>query len=689
MKKKFLFSILIWISVPSFCQVSFTDLVVNTEKAVVSITTKDKLGNPLMTGTGFFINGNGTILSNLHIFENAKSATISIFNKEQFEIDTILISSKEYDIIKFTIQNPERIKFKYLVFKNQTPQKGEDIFTIGNPMGLESTVSKGIISNIRTIENLGNLYQITAPISAGSSGSPVMNMNGEVIGIATFQFTSGQNLNFAIDVDLVNKINQNDAIFSEINAKKVLPPQQEIAWQTLDSIWIPDEKLPYINEYINKYPNDFRGYLLRARMFSGNSFVIYYFIEDKYKREIYDKSSGQIRFNLDSNGKFVTDSIESLGRSKVYQRSIPDYNKAILLKPTEPLIYFQRGTSILFYCKENSIPISGWSYQSAVSDLLKCNGLKDPKDQQNRFYYLGLAYLELSQFKNAVNAFNQAVSIKNVLTDSSYNEHEIYFERAKIKFDHLADTIGAIADLNKAISLTKSISYYQGENNVPDDYLAKRAEIKYSQKEYDDALEDLIKVNKKTGFLGKEGRSSYTHYFESFLLLKLDGDMDIALESINQAIKWDDNIDSYYKTRSEVYIQKEDYSNALKDLNKAMELDPSNFTVLDYSQRARIKYFLNDNIGAIKDIDEAIKRNTKESTYYSLKAAILSELGDDFGAEKQYDKAIELEPTNPDYYISRGFAKFSAKKTEACADWSKAGELGNYEAYDLIQKYCK
>jgi len=98
---------------------------------------------------------------------------------------------------------------------------------------------------------------------------------------------------------------------------------------------------------------------------------------------------------------------------------------------------------------------------------------------------------------------------------------------------------------------------------------------------------------------------------------------------------------------------------------------------------------LNDNIGAIKDIDEALKRNSKESYYYNLKAIYLGQLGDDIGAEKQYDKAIELDPKNADYYISRGWSRLKNKKTDACADWSKAGELGNYEAYDLIQKYCK
>lgn len=688
MKKTFLFSVLIAINISSLSQVSFTELVGNAEKAVVSITTKDKLGNSLTTGTGFFIDRNGTILSNLHIFENANSATISVFNNDQFEIDTILISSKEYDIIKFSIQNPKGIKFNYLVVKTQNPQKGEDIFTIGNPMGLESTVSKGIISNIRDIENLGSLYQITAPISAGSSGSPVMNMKGEVIGIATFQFTSGQNLNFAIDVDFVNRINQNDAIFSEINAKKVLPPKQEMAWQTLDSMGMTNEILPYLNAYIHKYPNDYRGFLKRAQLFSGSGYAAQTLIEDKYRTFIFDLETLKSTINLDDNGRPVTDSMYKVGISKVYQRSIPDYTSALKIKPNEPLIYYQRGLSKLFYCQANPNKIPGWSFQSAIDDLLKSNGLVDLKLQQDRFYYLGLAYLELFQYKNALNALNQAINVKDVPFDSYYNSHRIYYEIAKIKCDQLKDTTGAVTYLNKAIDLTKSLFIYQGDDHAPSKYLAKRAIIMYSQKKYEAALEDLQKVNKSI-FLSDDGRCSYTHYLESVIILKLEGDLSEALSSINQAIKWEDYVDFFYKTRARVFTEYEDYSSALKDLNKAYELSSENFDAWDFSERSRTKGLLNDNIGAIKDIDEAIKTAGKEDYYYSLKAIYLSRLGDDIGAEKQYDKAIELNPKNAGYYISRGWTKLTTNKNGACADWSKAGELGKYEAYDLIQKYCK
>ncbi|GAG54367.1 unnamed protein product, partial [marine sediment metagenome] len=74
---------------------------------------------------------------------------------------------------------------------------GEEVYAVGNPQGLEGTFSQGIVSSIRQIGS-DMLFQITAPISPGSSGGPVLNTQGKVIGIAVATFSGGQNLNFAI-----------------------------------------------------------------------------------------------------------------------------------------------------------------------------------------------------------------------------------------------------------------------------------------------------------------------------------------------------------------------------------------------------------------------------------------------------------------------------------------------------------
>ena len=77
---------------------------------------------------------------------------------------------------------------------------------IGNPFGLEGSVSNGIVSAVRDIPTFGRIIQITAPISPGSSGSPVVNMQGQVIGVATLQITGGQSVNFAIPSERISQL---------------------------------------------------------------------------------------------------------------------------------------------------------------------------------------------------------------------------------------------------------------------------------------------------------------------------------------------------------------------------------------------------------------------------------------------------------------------------------------------------
>ena len=80
---------------------------------------------------------------------------------------------------------------------------GEKVYVISSPQGLENTISDGILSGIREIDAKRKILQITAPVSSGSSGGPVFNNNGEVIGIATFLIEEAQNLNFAMPVNLI------------------------------------------------------------------------------------------------------------------------------------------------------------------------------------------------------------------------------------------------------------------------------------------------------------------------------------------------------------------------------------------------------------------------------------------------------------------------------------------------------
>jgi tetratricopeptide (TPR) repeat protein len=99
------------------------------------------------------------------------------------------------------------------------PQEGESIVVVGNPFGLEGSVSNGIVSAVREISGYGKIIQITAPISPGSSGSPVVNMFGQVIGIASLQAAEGQSLNFAIPSERILQLKVSELqTFSSLTA---------------------------------------------------------------------------------------------------------------------------------------------------------------------------------------------------------------------------------------------------------------------------------------------------------------------------------------------------------------------------------------------------------------------------------------------------------------------------------------
>ena len=171
-----------------------TELVAKNEKAIFQIFAYDEYGTPTSTGTGFFTSQSGIALTNLHVLEDAKFAFVRDNKGGIFQIDKITRVSTTCDIAEFQVV-AKNGSFPILNLINEIPLKGSDIFVIGNPEGFESTVSTGIISSVREQEN-NKVIQISAPISPGSSGSPIMDMKGNVIGIATYQYKKGQNLNF-------------------------------------------------------------------------------------------------------------------------------------------------------------------------------------------------------------------------------------------------------------------------------------------------------------------------------------------------------------------------------------------------------------------------------------------------------------------------------------------------------------
>lgn len=164
-------------------------------RSTVLLVMEDKNGQPLSLGSGFFVK-QGQIATNLHVVEGSTRGYAKLVGKEtKFNIEgyTAIDEKRDLIILKVTAFGTETISLG----NSDLVQVGETVYAVGNPRGLEGTFSQGIISSIRPVGS-DKLIQMTAPLSPGSSGGPVLNRIGEVIGVSVLTIRDGQNLNFSI-----------------------------------------------------------------------------------------------------------------------------------------------------------------------------------------------------------------------------------------------------------------------------------------------------------------------------------------------------------------------------------------------------------------------------------------------------------------------------------------------------------
>ena len=160
----------------------------NTVNSTVTILTNDG------QGSGFFVAPN-IIATNYHVVEGATNASCILNNSDiEYKIDGYVGVDESVDLILLKVSTLNKPAIKFAV---TTASIGQKVYVIGSPQGLPATISDGIISGMRDFEGI-KLLQMTASISPGSSGGPVLNSSGELIGISVSQLTEGQNLNFAI-----------------------------------------------------------------------------------------------------------------------------------------------------------------------------------------------------------------------------------------------------------------------------------------------------------------------------------------------------------------------------------------------------------------------------------------------------------------------------------------------------------
>jgi len=401
------------------------ELVKRIKPSAVAIETFDQRGNTLSRGSGFFISSD-RIITNRHVIDRSARVEVHLVDGKRFPVKGVLAVDGEGDLALLQVDVPKELAVPLPIVRS-VPQEGEFVVVIGNPFGLEGSVSNGIVSAVREISGYGKIIQITAPISPGSSGSPVVNMAGQVIGVATLQAAEGQSLNFAVPAERISQLKIGDLqtvsnVTAETNRNKRSTAERQYS-QGLAQLSRDDfaKALPYFEKAA-----EIDSTYAEAWYQAGYCYGVLGRHNDALKAS---KQAAKLRPEW-------AETFVNIGQ---YKDAVDAYKQALKLDETNPDTQFALG---LTYGKQNRTDEEILAYRRVLA-------IKP--DHANSIERLGLALFKAKRYTEAANAFDQLKTYKP--DDKTYNYlGESYFEDGKVdqSLDAFNNAVAMNPDFDKA-----------------------------------------------------------------------------------------------------------------------------------------------------------------------------------------------------------------------------------------------
>jgi tetratricopeptide (TPR) repeat protein len=377
------------------------DVIKRVMPATVLVVTYDASGQILFQGSGFFVSEKGEVITNYHVMSGANSAVVKLPDGSVYKIIDVLAEDITSDLIKLKVDT-DGSKVQCLPLNKALAEVGEKIVVIGSPQGLESTVSDGIVSAVRVVEGFGNIIQITAPISPGSSGSAVVNMKGEVVGVASAQILEGQNLNFVVPAGKITELKERkQAIARKDDSAKV--QADDIYSYILGMFYYfkndYEKALPFFKQYLQTHPDSFSDAWFYAGFCYG---------ELGLRQEAIQAFKQAIKLKPD-----FAEAYYNLGRAYgnlgFWQEAIEAFKQAIRLEPDYAEEYYGLGWA---YGNLNLWQEALQAYKQAV---------RLEPDYAEAYNNLGGAYNKLGLYQEALQSFKQAIKSKPDYAEAHYN----------------------------------------------------------------------------------------------------------------------------------------------------------------------------------------------------------------------------------------------------------------------------
>lgn len=449
----------------AYSQDFLPELVKRIKPSAVAIETFDANGNTLSRGSGFFVSSD-RIITNRHVIERAARVEVHLIDGKKFPVRGVLAIDGEGDLALLQADVPRQSAVPLPIVRN-VPQEGESIVVIGNPFGLEGSVSNGIVSAVREISGYGKIIQITAPISPGSSGSPVVNMYGQVIGVATLQAAEGQSLNFAVPSERILQLKIGDlqtfSTFTVETQKNKRSAAERSYSQGLAQLSRDDfaRALPYFERAVEIAPN-------YAEAWYQAGFC--YGVLGRHNEAL--KAARQAaRLRPDWAAVYVNIGASSFALGQ-FKDAVEAYRQAVRLDDDDPDTQYSLGLTfnklnrtdeeVLAYKRAvalkpdhaNAIEKLGLAYfkQKRYADSIAAfDQLKAYKPDAKTYNYLGESYLELGKAVESLDAFNSAVGYDPDFDKARFNLGRAYVklgnrEMAQVQYEILRNSRSDWAD---------------------------------------------------------------------------------------------------------------------------------------------------------------------------------------------------------------------------------------------------
>lgn len=506
----------------------------NARKAVFSIVTYTKDGQILSTGNGFYIDEQGTGVSDYSLFKGAERAIIITANGKELPVKYMMGANDMYDVVKFKTDFDK--KAEALQPATLPSSTGETVYLVPYSTQKSSKGQTGTIAKVDTIGEQQYYYTLTMQTTEKTVSCPIMNAAGQVVGMIQKNNDPESKESFAIGIryltDLtINALSVNDLALNSIGIKKGLPEDESQALVYLymaSGVYASNQYFDLLNDFISQYPNNMEGYLRRATYYINIGDDTHYAlaVEDLKKMLDVAEKKDEAHYNI---AKLIYSYQLNIGDKKSY---------------------------------------ASWTFDYALNEINEALAIT----QEPIYYQLqGDIYFAMQKFTEAYTAYDK-------VNKSKLASAATFYSAAKAK-ELIEGT-----DKKEVIALMDSaIAFYPkpyGKDAAP--YLYERARIKSDMEDYRGAVTDYNDFY--DAMLGQTSAEFHLIRSQAELNCRM---YQQAINDINKAVELDPNNVTYWVEKGGIHIRVNQAAEAIQALTRAIKMDPENapaYRMLGYAQ---------------------------------------------------------------------------------------------------------